>query len=160
MQAQISYEEDMATPCIEYEGALNNSGYGPHHKLWEKVYGKIEAGFDLHHLCLNRKCINLRHLREITRALNISLTRTPSVCLTIANTLRAKKQGSFLNYDKRFNCWYVIFRYLSAKIYLGTYYDETLAKTVAQAAKNHLEQYLRNTPTPTVTQIREHFQCK
>ena len=37
------------------------------HRLeWEKVNGCIEKGFEINHLCKNRKCCNIEHLELLT----------------------------------------------------------------------------------------------
>ena len=43
---------------------------GPHRAAWLAFYGRIEGDLVIDHLCRNRKCINLEHLRLVTNAVN------------------------------------------------------------------------------------------
>ena len=71
--------------CLEWAGALDRWGYGkmkvkdefgktrtigPHRAAWLAFYGRIEGDLVIDHLCRNRKCINLEHLRLVTNAVN------------------------------------------------------------------------------------------
>lgn len=37
-----------------------------HRLVWEAVYGDIPKGYEVNHLCKNRKCCNLTHLEILT----------------------------------------------------------------------------------------------
>lgn len=76
--------------CWEYLGALNGGGYGvvgvskprskqfrAHRVMYEHFVGPIPEGFDLDHLCRNRKCVRPDHLEAVTRKEN--LRRSPLV---------------------------------------------------------------------------------
>ena len=71
--------------CLEWTGATDRYGYGkikvkdefgkirligPHRAAWLSFYGRIEGDLVIDHLCRNRKCINLEHLRLVTNAAN------------------------------------------------------------------------------------------
>lgn len=66
--------------CLVWTGALNNSGYGhigsdgrvtrAHRYAWEQERGPIPDGAELDHICWNRACVNVEHLRVATRAQN------------------------------------------------------------------------------------------
>ena len=71
--------------CIEWTGALDRWGYGkmkvkdefgkkrtvgPHRAAWLATHGRIEGDLVIDHLCRNRKCINVEHLRLVTNAVN------------------------------------------------------------------------------------------
>jgi hypothetical protein len=68
--------------CIEWTGSLNNRGYGviwfdkklrlAHRAAWFKHYGTWPAtGMVLDHICNNKACINVAHLRELTNWQNV-----------------------------------------------------------------------------------------
>jgi len=69
---------DLATPCIPWDGELDRDGYGrsgsgknhsqvAHVAEWEEATdSKLPEGTSLDHLCMNRECINLKHLDLVT----------------------------------------------------------------------------------------------
>jgi len=67
-----------ASGCIEAEGFRDRHGYGrssldgrreyAHRAAWIEAYGPIPKGLVVYHLCNNRGCVNLEHLRCGTRA--------------------------------------------------------------------------------------------
>ena len=66
--------------CIEWTGAKTRDGYGHirlrgravrvHRYAWERVNGPIPDGMVVDHLCWNRACVNVEHLRLVTQAQN------------------------------------------------------------------------------------------
>lgn len=67
--------------CIEWPGCTNGKGYGlinlsrekrliAHRVIYEGVHGKVH-GLVIDHLCRNKICINIKHLRAITNAENV-----------------------------------------------------------------------------------------
>lgn len=71
--------------CWEWAGFINYSGYGIighceskkrfstriHRLIYETIFGKIENGYHLDHLCRKRSCINPFHLEVVTNRENI-----------------------------------------------------------------------------------------
>lgn len=61
------------TPCVEWEGRRTDLGYGrrggrlAHRVAYEEQVGPIPEGHDLDHLCENRACVNVLHLKPATR---------------------------------------------------------------------------------------------
>jgi hypothetical protein len=35
--------------------------------MYEKYFGSVPKGYELHHLCKNRRCCNIFHLKPVTR---------------------------------------------------------------------------------------------
>jgi len=69
------------TPCILWEGLLNDAGYGivwisgqryrVHRLAWEEVNGPIPDGLTIDHLCRNRACYNHLHLETVSLVENV-----------------------------------------------------------------------------------------
>jgi len=67
--------------CIESNKGITTNGYSrirvngkliqAHRWAWESVNGKIPNGLVIDHICRNRKCISLEHLRMVTQKENI-----------------------------------------------------------------------------------------
>jgi hypothetical protein len=72
------------TPCFEFAGYRNRSGYGVrkkrraggstlvHRQEWEAAHGPIPSGLEVMHLCDNPPCYRLDHLRLGTHAENMA----------------------------------------------------------------------------------------
>lgn len=67
--------------CLTWTGGVNQHGYGRtsvggmrlrvvHHLAWELVHGPVPDGLEVDHVCFNRACINVEHLRTVTRSEN------------------------------------------------------------------------------------------
>lgn len=71
----------MMTPCIESKKNITTNGYSrvfikskgtqAHRWAWELINGKIKSGYVIDHLCSNRACVAIDHLREVTQQENI-----------------------------------------------------------------------------------------
>ena len=71
-----------ASGCLEWRGTLSAAGYGSmyvpalgrsestHRVAYELHVGPIPQGMVLDHVCMNRRCVNVEHLRLATRAQN------------------------------------------------------------------------------------------
>lgn len=67
--------------CLIWTGAIHRSGYGAialggsrreyaHRYAWERERGPIPEGLHIDHICHNRSCVNIDHLRLATRSQN------------------------------------------------------------------------------------------
>lgn len=66
--------------CLVWTGATYPSGYGQlrinnkvvraHRYAWERANGPIPEGMVIDHMCFNRACVNVNHLRVGTDSLN------------------------------------------------------------------------------------------
>jgi hypothetical protein len=71
---------DPKTGCINWTGSSHSGGYGKlyttdgikyaHRYSWERVNGEIPEGMHIDHVCRNRKCVNVEHLRLATNKQN------------------------------------------------------------------------------------------
>lgn len=73
----------MSNNCIDHTGPLTATGYARlydpvkqktvrgNRKVYEDHYGPIPTGMVVMHICDNRKCINIEHLRLGTQSENI-----------------------------------------------------------------------------------------
>ena len=72
--------EQGANGCWEWQGSLSSSGYGQvkrggkhfmcHRIAWEDIKGPIPAGYEVDHLCRNRRCVNPQHLECVSHKEN------------------------------------------------------------------------------------------
>lgn len=80
--------------CITFEGCIAKEGYGrkgrdgkvynAHRLAWIEAHGPIPDGLVVDHVCRNRACVNLNHLRLLTRKKNLAIgivhNRTKTHC--------------------------------------------------------------------------------
>ena len=94
----------MKTLCVEWTGATNSRGYGVrrrprprrmvyvHRDAWEEANGPIPDGMVIDHLCNNRACYNVDHLRLATHSENQHAEHSPT---TNANKTHCKQGHEF-----------------------------------------------------------------
>lgn len=79
-RTQPGTQEFAGEPCMEWQGYTDHDGYGRiriagksryvHVVAYELAVGAIPEGFEVDHLCRNRKCLNPLHLEAVTRRVN------------------------------------------------------------------------------------------
>lgn len=77
--------------CIEWGGHIGKRGYGVlsltlpngkishytvHRIIYRIYYGSLNSRLVIDHICRNRKCVNPKHLRQVTRNINSSENST------------------------------------------------------------------------------------
>lgn len=73
----LKVEIDLESGCHIHSGVVNSSGYprisiegvrvAAYIYIFERATGiAMEEGFNLHHTCENKRCVNPEHLRKIT----------------------------------------------------------------------------------------------
>lgn len=96
----LRYVEDPATGCWNWSGATSQ-GYGivgtnrdgtfkAHRVSYERAKGRIPDGFDLDHLCRNRRCINPEHLEPVTNAVNARRGAKSKLTWDVVRSIRAE----------------------------------------------------------------------
>lgn len=80
--------------CWIWSGAISDNGYGnfgistiegfkktllAHRYIYIELVGDIPRGFDIDHLCRNRKCVNPLHLEAVSRSENINRGLSPEI---------------------------------------------------------------------------------
>lgn len=82
--------------CVEWEGYVNpHLGYGiegrntlAHRAAYERAVGPIPAGFHIHHVCGNRRCVNVDHLRAVSPLEHSHEHRATEACPRCGGTRR------------------------------------------------------------------------
>lgn len=71
------------TDCVEWPKGRDRDGYGrigksgaAHRVVWERAFVPIPPGMVIDHLCFNRACVNLAHLRVTDRVTNCERQRS------------------------------------------------------------------------------------
>lgn len=78
------YEEDGASGCWNFTGAITPNGYGnvpgsgrgsspvkAHRYFYSELVGEVPAGMVIDHLCRNTLCVNPDHLEPVTQSENV-----------------------------------------------------------------------------------------
>lgn len=70
------YKINKGTGCWDGIGSSDEVGYCRiwiedrttrlHTMMYEKFYGKLPVGYELHHTCENKRCCNIFHLKPVT----------------------------------------------------------------------------------------------
>lgn len=132
--------------CLEWTGARTTSGYGSlrvnrvvhytHRLAWEIANGPIEAGRVIDHICRNRACLNLDHLRVVTHAENMQNLGA------VSTVGRSGVRG--VVWDKGMSKWQARIQ-VGGKSYFGGYFtDKEEAGRVAAEMRSKLMTHSQN----------------
>lgn len=145
--------------CWPWQGKLNSNGYGQHARAYALTKGAVPEGMVVMHGCNNRACCNPAHLTLGTQKENLAFAR---LCGRLDNrrkavAVRAAKQGTGVQYDKRAKRYYVMFKALGKPLYVGSYADKALAVAIATAALDVKDKYLLTTQYPSYEELKAKF---
>lgn len=94
------YLVDAATGCWVWQRAVSGDGYGirtiskkrhlAHRLSYAKHVGPIPEGYDIHHKCENKPCVNPDHLEALERRAHRSVTHGYSLTQGTADIIRAR----------------------------------------------------------------------
>ena len=125
--------------CLIWTGSKGGNGYGylqvngaqtlAHRYAYEEAYGPVPDGMVIDHICHNRTCVDVDHLRLATVAQN-SANRAGAHRFRKRNLPRGVYPNG-PNYMARV-------RYLGVSYYLGTYATPEEASAVAVRARHDL----------------------
>lgn len=132
--------------CVEWTGNLGANGYGrisvhgkrmkAHRYAWERANGPIPEGMMIDHICWNRACVNVEHLRLATHAQN-------------AENLKAGRAGSKsglrgVYWSAREGKWYASAVVRGRTHYGGYFSDLDLADEAARDLRARLMTHAQN----------------
>jgi hypothetical protein len=95
------------SPCWLWQGSISENGYGIksnpvsrkkiylHRLYYEKFKGLIPAGFQIDHLCRERRCVNPDHLEAVTQVVNIHRGENVKITMEIADEIRELYKNGF-----------------------------------------------------------------
>ena len=109
--------ELMDSGCIVWTDHLSTHGYGilnvdgkmayAHRLNYELTYGPVAKGLEVDHMCHNRACLNVEHLRAVTKSQNQANRRGPArtnkIGVLNVSERNGRFQGSFTRNGKRFH---------------------------------------------------------
>lgn len=109
---------DEATGCWLFQGKQDHDGYGQvyfdqrkvngkrkhrrksaHRAFWEEKNGPVPAGFELHHDCRVRRCVNDAHLILLTPEAHSGLHRKPVKLTAEAVVQMREDRASGMSYE-------------------------------------------------------------
>lgn len=124
--------------CIVWTGSIDGGGYGimqydgetgaAHRYAWQRANGWIPEGFVVDHICHNRRCVKLAHLRLATTAQNVAYRSGPD----------ADSASGVRNVRWRSNKWEVAVRKGGKCHYFGRFNSRERAIEVADEARKKL----------------------
>lgn len=75
---RIEDQTEWRDGCLEWTGGVDRHGHGKinhegvwwstHKLVWTTRIGPIEEGMVVHHMCENKRCVNIAHLQLLTHA--------------------------------------------------------------------------------------------
>lgn len=126
--------------CLEWTGYKNPKGYGmlkaagkvtlAHRHAWAQANGPIPRGAEIDHKCHNRACVNVEHLRVVTRKQNLENYSGPGS--------RNKSGYRGVSWHKPLRKWVVKVSHNGRNIHVGYFSTAEEANVAAIEARNQL----------------------
>lgn len=126
--------------CLIWTGAETDTGYGiiwagkklarAHRYAWEQSNGPIPRGMQIDHMCFNRKCCEVKHLRLATTKQNMEHIKGPRV--TNPSGIRG------VSWDRSSKKWRVRVKHNYQEFYGGMFLSLTEAESAAIELRNRL----------------------
>lgn len=101
--------------CLEWTGTKNDKGYGyiknggqrykAHRVAWILHYGELDESMLIDHVCHNRACVRLAHLRPVTNKQNSenrSVVRAKSGIMGVYQGANGRWYGRVVHYGKTY----------------------------------------------------------
>lgn len=128
-------------PCWEWTASKNRLGYAmftvagrgsiaAHRWYYEQLHGEVPRKLDLDHMCHNRGCVNLDHLRPATRKANAENREGPR-----KGNLSGYRGVSYVPHCKK---WKATVFHDGKSIYLGLHPTPEKAAEVARLKRNEV----------------------
>lgn len=99
--------------CLVFTGHKNN-GYArihfngkprnAHRMVYIAAYGEPPEGYQIDHICKNRACVNLEHLRAVTRWFNIIMNSDSPSAINARKTHCSNCGGEFVKGNSQRYC--------------------------------------------------------
>ena len=132
-----------ANGCLMWEGSIDRGGYGiftaldsdkrAHRYAWERANGPIPEGMVIDHMCHNRACVNIEHLRLATTKQNAENL----------GPVRSNNTSGYrgVSLHRPSGKWFAYIRHNSKRIHLGSFDSADEAGEVARLARLNLFTY-------------------
>lgn len=139
-EASFANHTEWQDDCLIWTGAVHDNGYGiiwtgkrlmrAHRWAYEQEHGPIERSTDVDHICGNRLCCNIDHLRVATRKQNMENY----------TVLSAKNKSGYrgVSRNKRDTGWRVRVKHNYREYFGGDFKDLEEANAAAIALRNKL----------------------
>lgn len=130
--------QPMSNGCTAWTAKKLPNGYGQFYFEGTMVYahrwaymrerGPIPAGMDIDHICHNRACVNVDHLRIATRKQN----------LENVGTLRTDNTSGYrgVSWSKQSNKWWAYINHNGKRMHVGLFNDVNDANNAVIEARN------------------------
>lgn len=134
---RLALRSERRGDCLVWTGTKGVNGYGrmtyerrnvmPHRMAWEDAHGPIPDGLQIDHICMNRLCIRVDHLRLATNKQNNEHR---------AGALSNNKLGiRGVSLDPRYGKYKAQVRHNGRTIWLGYHETVEAADAAAQAGR-------------------------